>query len=106
VPQVSGIAAVSTRDLAHQGQPQSSPCALSGTGKSVKRPKDELALRLCNTQSMVANTQFRSAAGAANAHFDRRRTVAPGVLQEVPDHPTEQARETSPIQLFASRCGS
>src|SRR5262249_13553019 len=41
---------------------------------------------------MVADTQFRPAPGAANAHFDGRRPVAPGVLQEVPDHPAEQAR--------------
>jgi len=84
-----------TRDLAHEGQPQSCPGARSDATESVERPENALALRLRDARPTVAHTEFRSAVGVANAHFNWRGTVAPGVLQEVPDHPTEQARVTA-----------
>src|SRR5215470_18196664 len=101
---------MSARDLAHEGQPQSRPDARSDATESVERPENALALRLRDTRSMVADTEFRSALGAADAHFNGRGTVAPGVLQEVPDHPTEQARVTAhsnrlplELNLFVAR---
>src|SRR5262249_14148934 len=84
-----------TRDLAHEGQPQSCPGTRADATESVERPENAFALRIGDTRSMVADTEFRSALGAASAHFNGRGTVAPGVLQEVPDHPTEQARVTA-----------
>ena len=90
-PEVPGITAMSARDLAHEGKPQSRASAGSGALESVERPENALALRLRDTRSMIADTEFRSALGAAHAHFNGRGTVAPGVLQEVPDHSTEQA---------------
>src|SRR5262252_6311538 len=82
---------MSARDLAHESQSQPRPGARSNSAESVERSENALALRLCDTRSMVTDTEFRSALGAANAHFNGRGTVAPGVLQQVPDHPTEQA---------------
>src|SRR6266446_1589163 len=81
------MCAVSARDLAHQRQPQSGPGALSAVGKPVERAEHILALRVRNARSMVADAQLDRALGAAHAHVDGRRAVAPRVLQEIPDHP-------------------
>src|SRR3989442_7274046 len=80
-------AAVSARDLAHQGQPQSRPCAPPTAREPVERPEHTLALRVRNARPMVADGELRLALGAAHAHFDGRCAVARRVLQEVPDHP-------------------
>ena len=107
-PEVPGITAMSASDLAHEGQPQSCPGARST--ESVERPENALALRLRDARPMVADTEFRAAIGVANAHFNGRGTVAPGVVQEVPDHPAEQARVSAhahrlppELDLFVAR---
>src|SRR2546427_7327563 len=90
--QVPRVAAVSARDLAHQRQPQSGPGALPTVGKPVERTEHTLALSVRNARPMVTDAQLGPALGAAHAHVDGRRAVASRVLQEIPDHPAQQAR--------------
>src|SRR3989449_10220489 len=66
--QVARVAAVSARDLAHQGQPQSRPCAPPTAREPVERPEHTLALRVRNARPMVADGELRL------DHGDRKST--------------------------------
>ena len=51
--EISSIAAVSTRDLAHQGQAQPGSAAISSARESVEWAEDALALRLRDSRPTV-----------------------------------------------------
>src|SRR5204863_9317625 len=86
------VAPVRPGDLPRQRRPQACPCGLSGSRTAVERVEHALALGFRNPRAVVADGYFGAVPGARDAHFDRRSAVAFCVLQQIAQHPTQQAR--------------
>ena len=83
------------RDLAHECEPQPDAAgALARAREPVERLEDPLALGFRHARAAVAAAEQRAPARALpDRNVDRRTAaVAPCVLEQVADHPAQQAR--------------
>src|SRR5439155_4241492 len=92
-------------ELADERQSYSATRFIPGASEAAQWSEDILKLRVWDAWPMVADVNLRRARGAADAHFDRRRSVASRVLQQVPHHPAQQARVSTDRDRLALELG-
>src|SRR5258706_8218867 len=89
---VAHLAPMPPRNLPHKGEPQPGTRDFLDSHTAVERVEHALALGLGHALAVVADGQLRAVTGPRDAHRDRRSAVAFCVLQQVADHPPQQAR--------------